>query len=437
MQSQNTIPISLSALDFDGPAWLGTARQAAREHFQTLGFPSRRREDWRYTDTRSLLRIDFTTPFADAALRVHERSVAPFMTPNAAYTLVFVNGLHVPSLSRGGDPKGVAVTSLAQQLKSAPERVREHFGRAVLLPEAAFVALNTACFNDGAHIEVKRGTLVEKPIELLFFTTDEDVPTTSHTRVLVEAADGSCVTVIERHVGLGRQPYLKNAVTEVVIGQSALVRHVKVQEEGPRAFHFATLGSRPAAGGRLESHVVSIGGWTVRNAVHAVLASERSSASLNGLFAAAGRQSLDHYTEIDHAVPRCESTELYKGVVSDEGVGSFLGRVVIRKGAVESNTDQQVKTLLLSEKARANCKPQLEIDNDDVKATHGAAIGQLDDEALFYLVSRGIDRATARGLLVSGFVHGVLDTLPVPGMADALARRILGNLHERDPEDAT
>ncbi len=426
----DTMPVAFSALDVEGPAWLGTARKAAREHFEAHGYPTRRSESWRYTDLKGFGKLTFDTPLADAGLAFTREILAPWLSPSAGNSAVFVNGVFSPRLSSFSAVAGLEVRSLAETLAIAPESVRPYLGHLHGSPDGGFVALNTAQFYDGALIRVGRGELVEAPVEVLFLTTEDEKPTRTETRVLVLAGEGSHVTVLERHLSLGSSPILKNTVTEVLPERDSVVRHVKVQQEGENAYHFGTTTATPAAGARFESTIISLGASVARNAVHVTLAEERATCNLTGVYAAAHSQSLDHYTHIDHAVPHCTSEQLYKGIVSDSAVGSYLGRILMRDGAVKSSTDQLSRTLLLGENARANAKPSLEIDNDDVRATHGAAIGQLDQNAIFYLRSRGIDLATARGLLIEGFVREVLDQVPVDGLGDSLIPDVLRRLDE-------
>ncbi len=427
----DTMPVAFSALAFDGPAWLGTARKAAREHFKSSGYPTRKDEAWRYTDLRPLHRLEFSPPLADAALGLSRDGLSAWLSPSAAgSSAVFVNGVFSARLSHLESTVGLRITSLAESLAVEPELIRPHLGHLRGTPEGGFVALNTAGFQDGALIRVGRNKHIAAPVELLFLTTEDERPVESMSRALILADEGSSVTVLERHVCLCGGPSIKNAVTEIIPQRDALVRHVKVQQDSDQGFHLGTAIANPGPGANVESHVVTIGGAVARNAVHVTLGHERSACTLRGIYAAAGKQSLDHYTHIDHSAAHCTSRELYKGIVSDAAVGSFLGRILIREGAIKTSTDQQCRTLLLSEKAAANAKPSLEIDNDDVRATHGAAIGQLDADALFYLRSRGIDMARARGLLIEAFAREVLDELPVAGLGDSLIEAVLSRVHE-------
>lgn len=415
----------------DLPQWLATRRAASRERLARIGMPTRKLEAWRYTDLSPLRGVEapWATPSPTAS--PDPRLLAPWRLREVSASVVFVDGHRAEELCTPASalPRGLRVQSLASVLREEPDPVRDTLGHAdSALDDEPYAELNTATFADGVLVRVDRGAQIAAPVELLFVTTERSHPTSTVARVLVDAGDGSAVTVVERYVGLGRQPYLTNAVTELALGRDARVEHVKMQQEGPAAVHFATLLARPGHGAELRSHVVTLGAASARNAVHVAFEAERAQCTLTGLYAAAHGQSHDHYTVIDHRAPHCTSAEVYKGVVGEKAVGSFLGRVLIREGAVRSATEQLARTLLLSDSARANCKPQLEIDNDDVTASHGAAIGQLDSDALFYLESRGIPPVEARGLLIRGFLQELVDRLPVAELAEGLPDLVLGRV---------
>ena len=407
------------------PSWLGELRGVEQERFLALGMPTRSWEAWRYTNLKALAREGVDRPELQLESVANRRAVADLRLASSAASLVFVDGVFCADLSRGLKGDGVEVQTLRWALEHRSAEVRTHLGSVLSLPQAPLVALNTARFEDGAWIHIAARAQVSAPIELLFVHQGGERPITTTPRVLVLAGPESRCTVVERYVTLGEGMHTSYGVSEIRLERGARVAHVKVQQEGECARHLATTLATTAQGAEFESHVVSIGAQQMRNAVHVSLAGERSSCRLNGVYAAQGQQSLDHYTEIDHVVPHCTSEELYKGLVSDTAVGSFLGRILMQKGAVGSATAQLSRTLLLSETAQANAKPQLEIDNDDVRAAHGATVGQLDESALFYLRSRGIPEPMARGLLVRAFVSEVVDAIPVEALRASLTKALL------------
>ncbi|MFT7622566.1 MAG: Fe-S cluster assembly protein SufD [Myxococcota bacterium] len=384
-------------------------------------WPTRKREDWKHTSTLPAQRTTFE-PAKAGANGLSRDLLTAWSCNDPAASLVFVNGAFSEGMSRLPEHKGLEVRALA----------REDAGVVASLDDAPMVAHNAASWTDGAHITVAKGALIEAPIEVIFVHTEADRPTETHTRVQVLAGEASAITLVETHLGLGAQPAFETTVTEIAVGQAANVKHVRVQRSGDAANHFGTVLATTGASSVFESHVVSLGAAISRTAVHVPLQGKGAECALYGLYAAVDEQSLDHYTVIDHQVPHCTSQEHYKGVVSDNAVGSFVGRIFMREGAVGSATEQMARVLLLSEKARANARPQLEIDNDDVTAAHGTAIGSLDNDALFYLQARGLDVETARGLMVQGFVQEQLDRLPVRELAEALTHEVLSRLHEKE-----
>lgn len=399
-----------------GPQWLNGLRQDAARDFERLGLPTTRREDWRYTSLRGLRGGAFPLAEPGAITPAQVDSLGL----NTGVRLVMVDGRWSSALSTGwseGAPAGLRIRSLE-------EGGEGRLGAAV--PEdSPFVAANTVAFQDGLLIEVDRGALVEPVVEVLSLTTERPGPAACFPRIVVSTGAGSALTVVERHLGLGGQPLVVAAVTELLLGADSNLKHVLVQDQGASTHHFGTVAARPGRGAELDQNIVSLGGSVSRLAVHCVMAEEHARCRLAGVFAAIARQSLDHYTVIDHAVGNCRSSEIYKGIVaSDDAIGSFIGRVLMRDGAVGSATDQLCRALLLSPGAKANVKPSLEIDNDDVTAAHGAAIGRLDPDQVFFLRSRGLTLELARALLIEAFAAEVLDALPVDGLGHDLTLEI-------------
>ncbi len=391
------------------PSWPAQRREAAFTRFSELGFPTRHEEEWRFT---------IVTPIAETAFRLAEAGrervtaaeIAEFAFSDLQGSrLVFVNGHYAPELSEvQALPEGVRVGSLAEALRSDAASLEPHLARYAAFDQHAFVALNTAFLADGAFISIPRGVSVEEPIHLLFVSTTAGGPTISHPRTLILAEAHSRATFIESYIGLGEGVTFTNAVTEIVAGEHAVLDHVKAQQERPEAFHIATMQLQLAGSANFTTHSVTLGGALVRNEVNAVLGAEHISCTLNGLYLADGRRLVDNHTFIDHAMPHCESHELYKGILNDRGRGVFNGKILVRQDAQKTDAKQTNKTLLLSDDAQINTKPQLEIYADDVKCTHGATVGQLDAEALFYLRSRGIGLEEARNILTRAFAGDIL-----------------------------
>ena len=403
------------------PSWLREIRRAAIDRFGDLGFPTTRHEEWRFTNVAPIARTLFVPANAlspEAGYRDFILSIGEswFVTCS---TLTFVNGRFTPELSRlteltGGIRAGSLVDALSRKANGA---VESHLARHAGFEDHAFVALNTALFENGALIEVARNTAVEKPLALLFLNVPGTEPTLTQPRNLVLVGAGAQASFIELHVGLPQTsgqsavPYFTNAVTEVVAGENAIVDYTRIQQETGQGFHVGILQVEQGRSSSVTTHSIALGGRLDREEVRAVLNGEGAEALLHGLYVIGGHQHVDNHTLIDHAKPHCASREVYKGVLDGHAGGVFNGKIAVRKDAQKTDSKQSNKNLLLSENATINTKPQLEIYADDVKCTHGATIGQIDPEAVFYLRSRGIGLAEARNLLIQAFADDILDRI--------------------------
>ena len=416
-----------------GPAWLEELRSRGAARFAALGFPTVRNEEWRFTNVAPIARAELS--LAAAAVAVDEAKLAGFPYADAAERLVFVNGRFSPSLSRtSGLPDGVAAGSLAAAFASGDAQVERLFGGEVDIDSRAFAALNTAFAADGAYVFVPDGVVVEQPVHVLFVSVaPAGVPgagagTMSHPRTLIVMGPRSQARVVESYVGLPGQPYLANAVTEVVVGEHAVLDHYKVQEERLDAFHIASMHVRTARSANVSSHSFALGGRLTRNDVIATLAGEGSECTLNGLYLADGDRLIDNHTTIDHAQPHCPSHEIYKGILAGKARAVFNGKIIVRPDAQKTDAKQTNRALLLSDDATINTKPQLEIFADDVKCTHGAAIGQLDEDSLFYLRARGLTLQEARDMLIHAFAGDILDRVRIEPLKVALERELYTQL---------
>lgn len=409
---------------------LDRLREDARRTFERIGFPSRKIEGWRYVHVKSLAPFgrEPAPPPSERAVESAAGILGPAQVASAA-RLVVVNGAFVPSLSAtDGLPAGVRVLSLAEALAELPDLVGDALGRIAAPEEDGFGAINTAALRDALVLHVPRGVRVEAPVAIVHLSVPEDGPTLTLPRVLVACEPTSELTLAERFSGVPGEKTLSNAVTEVWVGADATVRHVKLVEERDDAFHVGTLAAKVHRGGRFDSHVLSFSGAIARTTLVVDLAEEGASTLLDGLYVATGKRHLDHATTVHHTAPHTSSDETYKGLADDEASGAFFGRVLIHEGARGSETHQVNRNLLLARGARAYTRPQLEIDNDDVQATHGSTVGAIDEAALFYLRSRGIDDRSARGLLVWSFAHEMVRRLPDHGLRQALGRRLADRL---------
>jgi Fe-S cluster assembly protein SufD len=324
----------------------------------------------------------------------------------------------------------VHVESLAELAQSAPELLRENLGQLVGPKEHPFAALNAAFLEDGAVLRVPRGADVEEPLHVVFLSTGGQPARVTHPRVLVVAEAGSRVRLIQDHVSVGGGTGFSNTVTEVFVGPNAQVDLVLLQRKASDAFQLSNLAARIERDGRFSSHTLTLGGRLVRNDLTVTLVDEGADATLNGLFVGAGEQLIDNHTLVDHAMPHGTSRQLYKGILGGKSRGVFRGRVRVRPDAQKTDARQSNPNLLLARGAAIDSKPQLEIHADDVKCSHGSTIGQLDEDALFYLRSRAIELALARDLLTFGFAREILTALPVPALTEGLEEPLLARLSE-------
>jgi Fe-S cluster assembly protein SufD len=415
------------------PVWLRQLREDAWQRFHAKGFPNTHDEDWRFTNLAALAR----TPFQRAVkgrVTVSSGQIERFRVPGAGCRLVFVNGHFAPDLSEVCDlPDTLEICSLERAIAKAmegsepegcaPEGIEQHLGRYADVRRDVFSALNTALWEDGAYLRIHRGAVIERPIHLLYVSAGAGAAIMTHPRTLIVAEPTSHAAVIEDYVSIGEETAFSNAVTELVAGQDAVVSHFLVERENLAAFNVSTLRLELARGTNVSSHSILLGGGLVRNNVHPVLAGEGAECLINGLFVGAGRQHLDNYMLVEHSQPQCSSRQFYNGILDDRARGVFHGRIVVHKDAQKTDAKQTNRNLLLSDDARIDTKPQLEIYADDVKCTHGATIGQIEEEQLFYLRSRGIEETSARNLLLYAFAAECLDR-----MHDSPAREFVASL---------
>lgn len=393
--------------------WLGRIRREALERFLETGFPTTRQEDWKYTNVAPLARVPFRLPF-----RAPERNVEALL---AAYpliaardtTIVFVNGRYRADLSSAAHAAERAVVSSFQAARQNGQRglVIEHLTRYASYAARPFVALNTAFVTDGAVVSIPKEAAIERPIHLIFVTEPGAEPIFCQPRALILAGAGSRASVLEHHMGAGNGEYFSNSVSEIVLGDRAQLAHFHLTRPGARAFHVSTIQVRQGGGSSLRSYSLSLGGQLVRNDLDTLLAEEGAQCTLSGLYLAAGSQHVDNHTTIEHAAPNSTSEELYSGVLGGRATGVFNGKVIVRAGAQKTSARQKNRNLLLSEDAAVNTKPQLEIFADDVKCTHAATVGRIDEDALFYLRSRGVAIAAARRLLIRAFASETLSAI--------------------------
>jgi Fe-S cluster assembly protein SufD len=414
------------------PAWLWPLRRRAIAHVADVGFPTTRDEAWRYTNLAPLAAASF--PPADGAVRDADapRSAAldRWALLDGHMRLVFVDGRYAPRLSSPGPGAGVHVRSLAEAMRTDDERLGRHLARHATWDANVFAALNTAFVSDGAFVDLPPETRSDRPIELMFLGATPGVAT--HPRVLILVGPHSRVTVIERYIGLAAGAYFTNTVTEVVVAGGASVEHHVVQEQDLEAFHIATVHAALDRDSAFSTCGVSLGARLARTTLSVRFGGEGGRAELGGLYAIGGAQHVDHHVTVEHAVPRCASRQLYKGVLDGRSRAVFNGRIVVRPEAQKTDASQTNKHLLLSDTVEVDSKPQLEIFADDVKCTHGAAEGQLAPEALYYLRTRGLSEERARALLTYGFAREVIEQVRVDPLRMYLDRALMAWLGTKE-----
>jgi Fe-S cluster assembly protein SufD len=426
-------------LDGGVPSPVHRLRRSGIEAFRRIGFPTPRDEAWKTVSLAPLIREAFEPVPEEARRGVSSEQAAPFTfagTPGPL--LVFVDGWHDHGLSAPGPlPAGVKVGSLAAALDAGDGEAIGQLARHAAFDGHAFAALNTAFMRDGAYLFVPRGAEVEAPIRILHLSSGT-AGTVSHPRNLIVVEPGGRVTIVETYAGLDGGPVFTNAVSEIWVGEDAVVEHCRLGLDAPGAFHVGGLHIDQAARSRVTAHAVTLGGGFVRNDVTSVLGGEGSGATLNGFYFLEGGQHVDNYTSIEHERPGCPSHELYKGILGGRSRAIFRGRIHVHPDAQGTDAYQSNRNLLLTDEARVDTKPQLEIYADEVKCSHGATVGQLDEDAFFYLRSRGIGVEAARRILLEAFAGEIIGRIGVEPVREALSRMVLNKferIEERTEEE--
>jgi len=414
----------------DAPQWARSLRLSAITRFEELGFPTTKNEDWHFTSVAPIAEREFEPLVGRGVVTgVSRADLAPFtFGGDDWHTLVFLNGRFNAALSGTTSlPDGVSVMPIARAYDELPLLLEQHLGRIASIDAHTFTALNTAFINDGAVVHVSKDVAVEKPIHLLFVSDAGATNGVAQPRNLIVLDRFAKATVMESYAALpgAKGEYFTNAVTEAVLADGATLTHLKLQRESELAYHVGTFDVRQGRDSHLVSFSFAIGGALSRTNVYTELRGEGCGATLNGLYLGDGTQHIDHQTRIEHVEPNCYSRELYKGILDGSAHGVFNGKVFVHPAAQKTDGKQTNNTLLLSEKAQIDTKPQLEIFADDVKCTHGATVGRLDETALFYMKSRGVNARTARELLTYAFAADVLETIELQEVKEGLETAVL------------
>ncbi len=410
-------------------AWVADFRESALARFREAGFPTTRMENWKYTDVRPVEKHAFTAP--DRAGKAGRDTVQALLPAGLdAHVLVFVGGRYSAELSAVGElPKGAEIASLADKLARPDEALQNHLGGMIDGQATAFSDFNAAFMRDGLCLSLADGVVLDKPVYALFLGTQAEQPVMAHLRNLYQLGSGAEAAVVEHYAGLEDSRYFTNAITEIATGQNAGLLYYKLQQESESAYHVAGVHTRQARDSRLASHTVDLGGRLARTDLNSRLDGAGADARLYGIYAPHRKQHMDNHTRIDHATPHGTSREFYKGILDGRGRGVFNGKVVVHTGAQKTDSNQKSEALLLSKHAEVDAKPELEIYADDVQCQHGSTVGQLDEEAIFYLQSRGVALDAARSLLTYSFAEEVIREIRL----QALRERVQANLLARLP----
>jgi Fe-S cluster assembly protein SufD len=413
--------------------WFSEQRQSALKLFIESGFPSSRQENWKYTDVRPIAKKSFSNLSSTTTSVTAEELITVRFQDLDCYELVFINGVYSKEHSRlDGLAENIVIENMVDALSRDKNLIEKHLSQYADNNVSSFTALNTAFIQHGTYINIPKNTVIDKPINILYLSKECVEPIATHPRNLIIMDEHSEATLIENYIGLDDSVYFTNAVTEVVLSASAILKHYKIQQESLNAYHVGNLNVTQGKDSHFESQSISLGGSLVRNDIHGQLAAEGANIVMNGLYMTSDKQHVDNHTRVDHLKPNTHSSENYRGVLNGKSRGVFNGKVVVHPQAQKIEAHQNNANLLLSDDAEIDTKPELEIYADDVKCSHGATVGQLDENMLFYLRSRAIDEETARSLLTYAFADEVIKDISFVPIKNRLEYLIVGQLPDAD-----
>ncbi len=424
-----------SSLNGEADSYLHAIRKNAIEEFNQKGFPTTKNEEWKYTNVNPVLNYNFIPSRFAKDFSIDKKEIQKYLIEGVEFNLiVFVNGVYNKEFSSVKE-KNLTVETLSESFKNDSEFIKQNLGK-YLAANDGFTALNTAFAFDGAVIKVKDNAVIENPVMLLYLNGSYEENILTQPRNLIFAGKNSQVKFLESFHCISEKEYLFNAVTEIILEENAFVKFYKIQDELDSAFHINRTQVHQQRSSNFEAVTITLAGKIVRNDLNAILAGENSEAHMYGLYITEEKHHVDNHTLIDHAVANCHSNELYKGILSDESRAVFNGKVMVRKDAQKTLAYQSNKNLLLSKSAKIDTKPQLEIFADDVKCSHGATVGQLDESMVFYLQSRGISRERAISILINAFASDVVEMIKIEPLQEQLENLILEKLHRNTLEKA-
>jgi Fe-S cluster assembly protein SufD len=409
--------------------WFSKQRQSAFNIFQESGFPSTKKENWKYTDVKPIAKNLFSN-IANGNIVINDDEIDAILFKELeCVELIFVNGAYSEKYSNIKNlPNELTIKNMANALVDDEDFLKKHLSQYANDDSSSFTALNTAFIQDGAYINVPSDLILERPISITYISKGNSNVFATHPRNLIFMGENSKATIIENYIGIDDTNYFTNAVTETSLSQGASLEHYKIQQESSNAFHIGNLNTSQDKDSRFESHSISIGGALVRNDINAQLNEEGAEITMNGLYMTDKAQHIDNHTRVDHFKPYTQSNQNYRGVLNGKSRGVFNGKVVVHPQAQKIEAYQNNANLLLSDDAEIDTKPELEIYADDVKCNHGATIGQLDNDMLFYLRSRAVDEQTARSLLTYAFADEIINNISFQSIKNKLEHLIIGRL---------
>ena len=423
-------------LNGQSKSFLHDIRKNALNSLSELSFPTNRNEEWKYTNVAPILKHNFIPAMISTVPKFRKEEIKPFLFKDFDYHLiVFVNGLFEEELSEIGNlPKGVVVDGLNRITKNNPDSISKYINN-LSKTDNAFNALNTAYSYDGLVVIIPDGMILEKPIQVLYLNSSKDDLVLSTPRNLIVTGKNSQVSVITNYHGFGDKTYFSNIITEVYVGENAIVDLYKIQNENDESYHIEKVQAIQKKNSVFNHYNINFGGAIVRNDINTLHDDQNIETHYYGLYLAHGKQHVDNHTFVDHAKPNCMSNELYKGILDDNSRGVFNGKIIVRRDAQKTNAYQQNKTILLSKTATIDTKPQLEIFADDVKCSHGATVGHLDDTSEFYIRSRGVPQELAKSMLIRAFANDVIDTIKIVPLKEQINHMIFEHLHRVEIEN--
>ncbi len=414
------------------PTWLSVVKQKGRHRFEEMGLPHQRLEEWKYTDVSIISQQPFAPPTpVDKEIQASLKGSSILDQGLSPLQLVFVNGFYSPLLSRQNAlPSGVEIRSLAEVIKQNNPLLEKHLAAYANEEESSFVALNNAYIEDGAFIYIPQGIHLKDPIHLIYINLEKDMPHVFYPRNMIVVDEGARVEIVEDYIGDVDASYLTNGVTEIVVKTRATVNHYKLQRESEEAFHIAFIQVLQEKDSRFSSNSITLGGQLTRNNIHSRMTGSGAACIFNGIYLVQGNQHVDNHTRIDHVSPDCRSEEVYHGILHNRAKGVFNGKIYVHPQAQKTDSRQTSRSLLLSREAVVKAKPQLEIFADDVKCSHGAAVGQIDADSLYYLRCRGLADRDARKILTLAFARQVTDRIELEAFRWKLKNLLVNRLDQ-------